>query len=58
MPRMRTLCFLPQQTATRDDSGATKGARAGGEAGVAAEGPTRLAAGGGGGGGAIGLQIL
>jgi hypothetical protein len=48
-PWTRTFCFLPRRAAARDDSGATEGARAGGEAGVVVEAPVGSAVGGVGG---------
>jgi hypothetical protein len=50
-PLMRIFCFFPRWVAALDDCGAAKeGARAGGEAGAAAEGPVAAVAVGGGGG--------
>jgi hypothetical protein len=48
-PLTRMFCSLPRQVAAQEDSGAAKGARAGGEAGVVVEVPTAAMAGGGGG---------
>jgi hypothetical protein len=49
-PWTRTFCFLPRWAETQDDSGATEGARIGGEAGAVAEGSVAAVAAGGGGG--------
>jgi hypothetical protein len=54
--RTRTFCFLPRRAVAQDDSGATEGARARGEAGATVEGPVGSATCGG--GGTVGPRIM